>query len=306
MATSISSLALDIAAKESVIAARAPLAPISLFAHSFADAAGEVGDTVKVPVFARGNAAEFASGTNDYTSASSAGVSGVSISLNKHPWQAQRLLPDDAMETAAGKDWVSQTTVATVEAVAKYMANFVIVDTIMKGASVGSLTIPAAATTSIKKVAAARKTAISAGVTPAQSTLLLSSDIYTDLLSELTADTIGRGEAFENGFCDHLLGFARIAEVDGSYTNTSNKAVTLNAAVVPNDSVGIATRLPLVQNPDLYEVSTLSVPELGPWSFQIRSTGSNAVDAKFLGAEVIFGAALLQASKILLNTTTEA
>jgi len=89
-----------------------------------------------------------------------------------------------------------------------------------------------------------------------------------------------------------------------SYTNASDKLVTLDAAIVANDAIGLATRLPLVQNPDLFEVATLSVPEIGPWSFQIRSTGANATDAKYLGAEVVFGYQLLQPSKILVASTT--
>lgn len=303
MASSISTLVLDIAAKDSIRAARAALAPLGLVAHSFAEATAEVGDTIKVPVFARAAAAEFTAGTNDYTTATTAGVSGVSLSLNKHPWQSRRLLPDDVMETDAGRDWASQTTICSVEAVAKYMAEEVIVG-IMKNASVTALT-PSGAT-AIAKIASIRKAVIAGGVNPANATLLLPSTEYTDLLTELPYNMIGVQNALIDGYVDKFLGFARVAEIqDGyTYTNDSSKLVTLNYLVIPNDALGIATRLPKVQNADLYEVSTLTVPELGPWSFQIRSTGTQAIDAKFLGAEVIFGYVLLQPSKIFMKATT--
>lgn len=303
MATSITTLVLDIAAGESIRAARAKLAPLGLVAHSFAEATAEVGDTIKVPVFSRAAAAEFAAGTNDYTSSSVAGVAGVSLALDKHPWQSRRLLPDDVMETDAGRDWAAQTTICSVESVAKYMAETVITG-VMQSASVTPLTV--SGSTAIAKVASIRKAVIAGGVNPAEATLLLPATEYTDLLAELPFNTIGAQNALIDGYVDKFLGFARVAELqDGyTYTNANSKLVTLNYMVIANDALGIATRLPKVQNADLYEVSTLSVPEVGPWSFLIRSTGTNAVDAKFLGAEVIFGYALLQPAKIFMKATT--
>lgn len=303
MGSSITSLTLDIAAKSSVRAARAKLAPLGLFAHSFAEATAEVGDTVKVPAFARGTAAEFVAGTNDYTTATAAGVAGKSIALSSHPWMARRLLPDDAMETDAGRDWAEQTAICSVESVAAYMAAAVITGA-MKNANVGSLT-PSGAT-AIAKVASIRKAAIAAGINPADATLLMPATEYTDLLSELPFNVVGAQDALIDGFIDRFLGFGRVAELqDGyTYTNTSSKLVTLNYMVAANDAIGLATRLPKVQNADLYETSTLSVPEIGPWSFLIRSTGTQAIDAKFLGAEVIFGYELLQPSKVLIKATT--
>ena len=303
MASSISTLVLDIAAKESIRAARAALAPLGLVAHSFAEATAEVGDTIKIPVFSRAAAGEFTAGSNDYTTATAAGVSGVSLALNKHPWQSRRLLPDDVMETDAGRDWAAQTTICSVESVAKYMAEETIVG-IMKNANITSLS-PSGAT-AIAKVASIRKAVIAGGVNPSQATLLLPSTEYTDLLTELPFNVLGVQNALIDGYVDKFLGFARVAELqDGyTYTNSNSKLVTLNYLVIANDALGIATRLPKVQNAELYEVSTLSVPELGPWSFQVRATGTNAVDAKFLGAEVIFGYQLLQPSKIFMKATT--
>ena len=306
MASSISTLVLDIAAKDSILAARTALAPLGLFARSFAEANAEVGDTIKVPVFARGTAAEFVAGTNDYTTATTAGVAGVSITLNKHPWMSRRLLPDDAMETDAGRDWASQTAIASVESVAKYMAYETIVGA-MKTTGIGTLTFASGDNTAVKKVAKARKSAIAAGINPAQATLLLPADLYTDLLTELPFYIVGAQDALVDGFVDRFLGFGRIGELQDAivYENASEKDVTLDALVAANDAIAIATRLPKVINPDLYEVSTLSVPEVGPWSFLIRSTGTQAVDAKYLGAEVIFGTKVLQPSKVLVASTTE-
>ena len=307
MFTSITSLTLDIAAEKSIRAARAKLAPIGLFAASFAAATSEKGDTVKVPVFSRGVAAEFASGSNDYTSASSAGVAGVPILLDHHPWQSRRLLPDDAMETDAGRDWAEQTAVTSVESVAASLAYNVLVGA-MKATGVGALTFAGGDNTAIKKVARARKAALAAGINPANATLLLPGDLYTDLLTELPFNVQGAQTALVDGYVDKFLGFGRVAELQDPvvYKNDSNKDVTLDAMVVANDAIGIATRLPIIQNPEKYEVSTLSVPEVGPWSFQIRGCGSTSVDAKFLGAELIYGFNVLQPSKVLVASTTEA
>lgn len=305
MATSISNLVLDIAAKESIRAARVKLASIGLFARSFAEAQAEKGSVIKVPVYSRAAAEEFTAGSNDYTTATTTGLDGKNIELNKHPWCARRLLPDDQMETDAGRDWAQQTTVCCVESVAKYMAEQVITG-LMKAD--GTVSLSPSGDTAIAKVASIRKAAIAAGVNPAEATLLMPVGEYTDLLAELPFNVIGAQNALIDGYVDRFMGFARIAELQDcyTYTNNSDKLVTLNYMVVQNDAVGLATRLPLVQNPDLYEVSTLSVPEIGPWSFQIRSTGTNAIDAKFLGAEVIFGYQLLQPGKILVKATTAA
>ena len=306
MATSITALALDIAAEASVRAARLKLAPLGLFARSFAAAQAEKGSVVRVPVYSRAAAAEFTAGSNDYTSATSSGLDGKNIELNKHPWCARRLLPDDAMETDAGRDWTEQTTICCVESVASYMAQTVLLDGILKGAGTTALTISGSG--AIAKVKNMRKSAIAAGVNPANATLLLPSDLYSDLIEALPYNTIGASEALLDGYVDRFMGFARVAELQDvvTYENNSSKDVTLDAAIVANDAIGVASRLPLVQNPDLYEVSTLTVPEVGPWSFQLRATGTNSVDAKFLGAEIVFGYQLLQPSKILVASTTEA
>lgn len=315
MATSLTSLALDIASKEAVTAVRTAIAPLTKFAKSFAEAQGEVGDTVKVPVFARGTAAEFAAGTNDYVSATTAGVGGVAINLNKHPWFSRRLLPDDVMETNVGKDWVSQVTVVAAESVAKYMVaeplTGILKDTASANTAGHVSTTTISGSDALAKVKNLRKAAIAKGVNPANAALLLPSDLYSDLLEKLPFNALGSQDALVKGYVETLFGFGFIAELQDAvtYTNASSKLVTLDAMIVPYDALAIATRLPVVQNSDLYEVSDIVVPELGGGSsasIRIRSTGSNALDAKFLGAEVIFGWKMLQPEKIVVASTTAA
>lgn len=292
------------------MAARTRLAPLAKFAKSYAEAEGEVGDTVKVPVFTRGVAAEFNSASNNYVTATSAGVAGVSVLLDKHPWESRRLLPDDVMETNVGKDWTGQVTKACVDAVAAYMVATPLVGILKDAASAGStghvtaLTISGA--TVLAKIAKIRKATIAAGVNPAEATLLLPFALYTDLIAELPFNALGADNAIKDGAVERLFGFGYIAELQSAvtYTNASNKLVTLDAAVIPFDALAIATRLPVVQNANLYDVSDLSSEEIGGFSIRIRSTGSNAIDAKFLGAEVIFGWTMLQPEKILVASTT--
>ena len=289
MSTTITSLALSIAARESVIAARAALVPLGRFAHSFAVREDDKGNVVKVPVFDRTSALEFNSSSNNYTTASSADVAGKNITLSHHRWNSARLLPDDDMETDVGRDWVQQTTVSKVEACAIAMANDALTS-IVQGAG-GSLTWSGG--TSKAKVANARKQAIAAGINPMAATLLLDSDKFTDLIVELDASVYGTTSAIADGYVDRLLGFGRVAEVQ-------NAPDGFSCAVVADDAFGIASRLPRVQNADLFDVSDISLPELGPWSFRVRATGTNNVDARFLGAEIIYGCAVLQPSKILV------
>lgn len=309
MSTSLSSLVLDIAARDSILAARASLAPLGRFAHSFALTEDEKGNVVKVPVFSRGSAKEFGAsldggGVNDYTSATAAGVGGKNITLNHHPWQSQRLLPDDAMETDAGRDWAAQTTVSSVDACAKFMQDTVMTD-IVTNATGTALTI--SGSSYLKKVAGIRTQAIAAGIKPQLATLLVEPDFYSQLLSELPADVYGARDALLDGWIDRILGFGRIAEVCGApLVDISSTNYAFNAAVVADDAYGIATRLPIVQNPDKFDVADLTMPEIGPWSFRVRSTGTNNNDAKFLGAEVIFGCACLQPTKILVAKTAQA
>lgn len=308
MASTITSLALDIAAEASVNAAKVALAPLAKFAKSFTAAEGEVGSVVKVPVFENQVAAEFASGTNDYTSAASAGVSGVNIELNSHPWSPKRLLPDDAMETAAGKDWVNQTTVNSVKAVAKAVVNKVLLAA-ASAAGVTSLTITGA--TAKAKVAGIRKSVIAAGINPAEATLLIPSDLYTDLLAELPVETIGINDAIVNGHIERLFGFGYIAELMTPVTWKTGTGKdqgpvvthTLTAMVAANDAIGFAGRLPMVQNPDLYDISDIVDDETGI-AIRIRSNGAVSTDARFLGAEVVCGAAALKPAEILVAKTS--
>ncbi len=302
MATSITTLALDIAADEAVNAAATTLAPLAKFAKTFTNAEKEVGDTVKVPVFSRGTAAEFASGTNDYTSASTANVAGKSVALDKHPWQPQRLLPDDDMETAAGKDWVRQTTVNSVEAVAKYMVDKTLTGA-MQATGVTSLTISGA--TAIAKIKGIRKSTIAAGINPAKATLLLPSDLYSDLLAELPFNVLGVQDALVDGHITRFMGFGYIAELQDevSYTNSNSKKVTLDAMVVAEGAIGVASRVPKVQNPELFDVNDVVNDELGV-AIRLRATGSNSNDARYLGAEVIFGWQALKPAEILVASTT--
>lgn len=302
MATSITNLALDIAAEASVRAAAPILAPIGKFAHSFAAAESEKGNVVKVPVFAAGAAYEFSS-SNNYTSATEAGVDGKSIELLHHAWASKRLLPDDDMETEAGKDWTAQTTISSVEAVAKKL----LADCFKEICTGATGTFSFSGTKYIAKVVSARKAAIAAGIKPADATLVVPSTFYSELLGELPADVYGAREALLDGWIDRILGFGRIVEADvANFTigeGSDAKTYVFDGAVVANDAFGVATRLPIVQNPDKFEVSDMTLPAVGPWSFRVRSTGTNSDDAKFLGAELIYGCKVLKAGEILIAKT---
>lgn len=302
--SAITSLVLDIAAEESINAAKKALAPLAKFAKSFTAAEGEVGDSIKVPVFENQVAAEFASGTNDYTSASQAGVAGKSITLDSHPWASKRLLPDDDMETAAGKDWARQTTVNSVKAVAKAVVQKVLLNA-AKASGVVALTITGS--TAKAKVANMRKSCIAAGINPAEATLLLPSDLYTDLLAELPVETIGVNDAIVNGHVEKLFGFGYIAELMDKITwkNGEQKDVTVDAMICHNTAIGYGCRLPKVLNPDLFDVSDVTDEEAGI-AIRIRATGSNSNDARFLGAEVITGTEAIKPGEILVATTTAA
>lgn len=305
--STITSLVLDIAGGASVNAAKLALAPLAKFAKSFTAAEGEVGDTIKVPVFENQTADEFAAGTNDYTSAASAGVAGKSIELDSHPWASKRLLPDDDMETAAGKDWARQTTVNSVKAVAKAIVKKVLL-TAITATGVTPLTITGS--TAKAKVAAMRKSCIAAGINPADATLLLPSDLYTDLLAELPVETIGVNNAIVNGSVEKLFGFGYIAELMDALTYTTGegtaedpkKTHTVNAMIAANDAIGYGCRLPKVMNPELFDVSDVTDEEAGI-AIRIRATGTNGTDARFLGAEVIDGAQALKPAEILVAET---
>lgn len=302
MATSITTLALDIAAEKSVRAAKPVLAPIGKFAHSFAAAEAEKGDTVKVPVFAAGAAYDFSS-SNNYTSATEAGVSGKNIELNKHKWASQRLLPDDAMETEAGRDWVEQTTAKSVEAVAKAL----IADCFTELCTGATGTLTLSGTKYVAKVVNARTATVAAGICPEESTLVVPPLFFSELLGELPFNVWGDQDPFQNGYVDRILGFGRIAEANVANftigTGSDAKTYKLDAAVVENTAFGIATRLPIVMNPEKFEVSDISLPEVGPWSFRVRSTGTASDDAKFLGAELIYGVKVLKPAEILIAKT---
>ena len=91
-----------------------------------------------------------------------------------------------------------------------------------------------------------------------------------------------------------LYGFDAVMENDMLL-----KSENLIGAIVPRNAIGVAGRILPVVNPKLYdEVGTVTDEHSG-LTLQFRRTGDQATDRAVMTCEALFGASLLQPTKIV-------
>lgn len=299
MATTLTNLTLKIAAEKSILEARKLITPVAQFATEFVAAKANVGDTVRVPVYAQATAAAFNAASNHYRSATTEGVDGVDISLTSHPISGYCLKPADVDETAIGKEWFQKAAMTTTVAVARSLASGVcgLINTTNCTATAKVLAL---ADVTLANLAQLRATCNTNGVAPERTVVLLSPEYYAAVLGILPWTVLGGQQAILEGRLEKLFGFKSICQVN-EFTAAANGATTVGA-LVPEDSIAIATRFPTVLNGATYEGVGIMTDDDTGFGVQYRIAPNLDTDTRYLSTELIYGAKVVQGGKIALIT----
>lgn len=271
-------LQLKVAAEAAVMATKANLAKISLFARSFSEINGRPGQSVAVPVYDLSAAGTFVAGSNDYGSGVNE-VGGVEVTLDQHIVKSVAITDQQLAET--GINWVKDTNAALADTVTRGVNSYVfglITET--------NCPISAEVNLSAKAVIAdLYKTAAEADMAVDRCIVVLGPAEFAKVLGHLDANIYGGTEAIRLGMIPGLYGFK-------GFVCSTNLPEGVKGAIIQDSAIGIACRYLAPATPGAYpeawEVNTDDGFVLGARRFMDLSKGFDmfAMDALF-GAKVI-------------------
>ena len=143
-------------------------------------------------------------------------------------------------------------------------------------------------------VAKFRAAANAADISVSSSILALCPGKYAELLSLLTAEMYGGTEAIRSGFIPGLYGWKGVMEMNELPDDNGQIG-----AIIPETSIAIASRLPGVLNPHLYQNLGTATDDASGMVFQFRQGGDWKTDNTVASVDCIFGAKLVQPTKIV-------
>ena len=326
MASSIHDPAVRFLANQTIMVARAAIARLADFVTDFSADAAQPGSTMLVQFFDDGTAGTFNRETNNYGDAD-ASSSFIPVKFSNHAKKTFEFTPDDYLNIGANR-W-QQAGDAMGRAVSRALlqtavrlinpTNIPTSGTDQKteedGTVLGTLLpfgawneVVASSSQKVTKEYVAEELTSKcddADIDTADTVLLLNGKEYGQLLSTLDANTYGSPSAIQEGRIPGLYGFRSVIKID-NLTNICGNG--LRAALVPVNALGIAGRTIPVLNPKLYEdVGTVTDDKSG-LVIQFRRGGNWEKDVSDLTAESLFGAKLLQPTKIvrIVDTATPA
>lgn len=143
-------------------------------------------------------------------------------------------------------------------------------------------------------VAKFRSAANAADISVSSSILALCPEKYAELLSLLTAEMYGGTEAIRSGFIPGLYGWKGVMEM-----NELSSEDNMIGAIIPETSIAVASRLPGVLNPHLYQNLGTATDDASGMVFQFRQGGDWKTDNTVASVDCVFGAKLVQPTKIV-------
>lgn len=317
MANSVLDPAVRFLANQAIMAARSGIAKLRDFTTDFSADAAQPGSTMLVQFFNDGTAGEFDKDTNNYGDAAGQ-VSFIPVKFAYHAKQSFTFTPQDYMNIGANR-WINAGDAAG-RAVSRALLHTAVkninptnvktsgtdIATDEDGTKLGTgldfgsfnEVVAAEAQKFSKDYVAEQMTYAcdAADIDPADTVLLLNGKEFGQLLSTLDANTYGDRSAIAEGRIEGLYGFRAVVKVDSL---TSLCGSGLRAALVPVNALGVAARTIPVLNANLFtEVGTVSDEKSG-LVIQFRRGGDWKTDTTTLTAEALFGAKLLQPTKIV-------
>ena len=286
----IETLQLKIAAEKAIETAHKAIAPLKDFAISFNAAETLKGSAVRVPVFNVGDAAEFDAESNNYEG-STQGVTGVDVNLNNHLVKSVFYTDRDFVECDVNFFEGAGKAIATVLAKGDVDQVAGLINSTNVSAS-AQMTIANWATKNT--VANLYKIADDNDMYPGECVLLVSPAAFASLLSMLDANVYGGDEAIKEGYISGLYGFKSVI-----MCNALGSGMT--GAIVHSEAIGIAGRVLPADAAAYTEVGTITDEHTG-LTIGFRRFSNPATGKRYLAGEMLYGAQLLQPTKVVRLT----
>ena len=313
--TSLTSPELVFAANTAILKAQRAIAKLTKFATDFTPDAAQPGSTMMIQFFDDGEATEFDAATNNYSHADGS-TSFIPVTFTNHPKKSFAFTPQDFLAVNGSKFWENSgaaagraVEIAILKTVSQYLSAVNIPTsgtdshTDATGRTTGTLldfgawNEYVAGTGAFDKNAVAikcREACDNAEINAGECVLMLNAKAYGQVLASLDANLYGGPEAIRFGMIEGLYGFDAVMENDLLLKNEN-----LIGCIIPRNAIGIAGRVLPVLNPKLYdEVGTVTDEHSG-LTMQFRRGGAWETDRAVMTCEALFGAKLLQPTKIV-------
>lgn len=272
-----SDLQIKVASETAVLGLQKHMASLKYFAHNFAPTADRPFAGVQVPVYALSAAAEFDETSNNWCGGTNE-VDGVVVTLDNHYIKSISLNDVEAGETDINFLRDGSQAIADVLAHAANKAVYGMINPT-------NVELTATMPTTKALFAGLLKVCDDNGVNPYECVLALDPADFGNLLSLLDSNVYGSSEAIQKGVIEGLYGFKAV--VMTSYLPEGTKG-----AIIPYNTIGIVSRTnkPAIDGyANTWEVTTDDGFTLGFRVFEHLCMGK-----MFLGADVLFGAKILQ------------
>ena len=289
------SLQVTTAATASSVEMGVKLAGLKDFATSFQGNGASEGTAIVVPVFASGtDAAAFADGTNDYQNGAEKGVSGATVNLDQHLVKSVVYSDADFMENSALGFWENSGKV-----IAYQLAKGAI-KTVFAGINKTTVTTESVFTLANAKakdlVANLTAIAANADIDVSEAVLVLSPTYFAAVLSVLDSNTYGGTEAYRTGRIPSLFGFKAVQMSTQLFDGTGEN---LEGLIVGGEAIGLASRAVIVNSPAAYQEVSEAVDPNTNIAITFRRSVNVQNGKNYLAGEILFGAKLLNAAKIV-------
>jgi hypothetical protein len=276
-------LQIKVAAETAIMGLQPHMASLKYFAHNFKELEDKKGSAIAVPVYSLTDAADFDTNSNNWGSGENE-IQGEVLNLEKHLIKSIGL--DDVAAGATDINFLRDGTKAIVDVLAHAANKYVY-------GMINETNCPTSETfTGSDKTAFANlfKIASDNGVNPYEAVVVLNPEMYAKVLSFLDAVVYSNDQAVKYGVVEGLYGFRAV--IASSYLPAGVKG-----AIIPYQCVGIASRInkPAV---DGY-VSTWTASTEDGFTLGFRVYEDLAKGVARLGADVLMGARLFQADKII-------
>lgn len=283
----LTSPALIKAANDALVGISGDINIAKLFAYDMSPDFADFGTTVKVPV-ASATASELnlvaAEGKplNDYET-DSGNVGYASVVLNHQPKATMKAPASAAFEAPNAPYWGKMKT-AMVNAIDGSISTVL-----------GGLFTAAACTGGKAILADANKANVaklrnSCKGRVASTILALDPTSYADLLAELDSSVYGGAEAIRTGMIQGLFGFKAVIQVKDLPSG-------VKGALIPEEAVAVAARGTIKSEAGFIEAETLT--DENGFPITVTRHFSPAKRDEFLNADVLWGAAIVQPTKVV-------